>query len=181
MRSFISLKIDTKSKESIAKVQDLLKSEFKNFKIVKFEKPANFHITIFFIGEISDEKLNEIYELLKNKIEGKIGALEIELSEIRAFPDLSNPKVIFLKCVNPDNKIFQLSDIIKSILSKFGYDSDYDFYPHITLARIKSKIKAEDLTELKTDIKFSISKLSIMKSTQTRSGSLHEELFSINL
>lgn len=181
MRSFISLHIDAKSKESIKDIQRLLKIYIDKPDNARFETPANFHVTLFFIGDIDKVKLAKVYKILKQNIENKYGELNFKSTEINAFPDLRKPKVFFLNCINTGNKIFEIAETIRNILREFEFTSDKDFLPHITLARVKNKIKLKDLSDINIDINFSASKISIMQSRITTAGAEHKEIFAINL
>jgi len=179
LRSFISLNIDLKIKEKIKEIQNLVKDKIDKPVLARFENPANFHLTLFFIGETDEFKISEIYEALKINTENKYGLLTFTCIGIDAFPDLKHPKVIFLNCENIENRIFELAENIKSVLKKFGFIPDKNFHPHITLARVKGKIK--DLSDLNIKINFSADKLSIMQSKITTDGAEHKEIFAINL
>lgn len=181
MRVFISINIDTKTKEDITAIQQNLKKKIRNPENVRFDSPKNFHLTLFFIGEIDKNSLQLINDALRKNTEGKFGKLNFECRQINAFPNLNNPKVIFLNCRNTENKIFDLSEKIKTVLNKFGIKQDKPFYPHITLVRVREKIKIADASDLNIDIKFSAAKLSIMQSELTPKGAIHEEVFAINL
>lgn len=181
LRSFISLNIDIKNKENIQKIQNLLKTKIDKPFLVRFENPTNFHITLFFIGEIGDSKLPEIYNKLRLVLENNFGGLNFISSEINAFPDLKNPRILFLECINTGNKMFDLAIIIKDVMKDFGFTSDKNFHPHITLARVKGGVKLKDLSGIKPGINFSVTKVSIMQSRITTKGAEHIEMFSINL
>ena len=181
MRSFISLNIDLQNKKSIQKIQNFLKSRIFKVHNVRFENPENFHLTLFFIGEAEYEVLAKIKDGLNRLLESKFGELSFICTDINAFPNLKNPRVLFLNCLNTENKIFELAEIIKNCLSEFGLKADHHFHPHVTLARVKSKIRIKDLTDIKVDVKFSVSKVSIMQSIISTNGSEHKEIFAINL
>ncbi|MBS1494001.1 MAG: RNA 2',3'-cyclic phosphodiesterase [Bacteroidetes bacterium] len=181
MRSFISLNIDLKSKEKIQKIQNLVKEKIEKPYLARFEKPENFHLTIFFVGEVDEIKLTKIYETVVTKIENKFGQLNFECSGINAFPNLKNPKVIFLNCKDSENKIFELAEEVKTILGEFGFTQDKNFHPHITLARIKGRTKLKDISDINLKVNFSVNKLSIMQSIISTTGAEHKEIFAINL
>ncbi|MBN8571548.1 MAG: RNA 2',3'-cyclic phosphodiesterase [Ignavibacteria bacterium] len=181
MRAYISLNIDAENKENIRKIQHILKIKLDKPFLVRFENPKNFHLTLFFIGETNEEKLELVYNKLKLELENKYGELNFHCSGINAFPDLKNPRVLFLNCRSKENKIFEPAEKIKNILCDFGFTQDKNFHPHITLARIKGKIKLKNTDDIKTDVIFSVSKISIMESTISTNGGEHKELFLINL
>ncbi len=181
MRCFVSLNINNKNKELIHKTQNELKNRIDKPFLVRYENPNNFHLTLFFIGEIDETKLKEVSEDLRMAIENKFGELNFIFSHIEGFPDLKKPKVLFLNCVNPENKIFNLAESIKNTLLEYGYTPDKDFHPHITLGRVKGRIKLNDISNMDIDLKFSVNRVSIMQSKLTTSGAEHKEIFAINL
>jgi len=181
MRAFVSINIDAEIKNQMAEIQHVLKDKLNNPFNAKLENPKNFHLTLFFIGDIEEGTLFEIKNEISKNAEGKFGKLNFECNEIGAFPNLKNPRVIFLNCCNKENKIFELVNEVKSVLYKFGFNQDKPFHPHITLARVKGRIKIDDVSGLNVNIKFSAAKLSIMKSELTSKGAIHEEVFAINL
>lgn len=181
MRAFISINIDTENKEKIRKIQYLLKMKIDKPFLARFENPKNFHMTLFFIGEIDKSKLELIYHEMKMQLENKYGELNFNCRKINAFPDLNRPRVLFLDCINKENKIFELSEKIKIILNESGFFQDKNFHPHITLARLKGKIKLENSDEIKADVNFSADKISIMESIISTKGAEHKEIFFINL
>lgn len=149
--------------------------------LARFENPKNFHLTLFFIGEIDESKLSEIHTELRKILENNFGKLNFNCTEINAFPDLKNPRVLFMECINTENKIFDLAGKIKNVVKDFGLIPDKNFHPHITLARVKGKVKLKDLSDIKIDINFSVAKVSIMQSRITTKGAEHKEIFTINL
>ncbi len=181
MRAFISINIDAENKENIQKIQYLLKSKVDKPFLVRFENPKNFHMTLFFIGEIEKSKLELIYHEMKMQLENKYGELKFNCPAINAFPNLDKPRVLFLDCINKENKIFELAEKIKIILNDSGFSQDKNFHPHITLARLKGKIKLENSDEIKADVNFSARKISIMESIISTQGAEHKEIFFINL
>ncbi|MBN8572092.1 MAG: RNA 2',3'-cyclic phosphodiesterase [Ignavibacteria bacterium] len=181
MRAFISINIDTENKENIQKIQYLLKTKVDKPFLARFENPKNFHITLFFIGEIDKRKLELIYDEMKMELENKYGMLNFNCSVLGAFPDLNKPRVLFLNCSNKENKIYELAEKIKTILNDFGFAHDKNFHPHITLARIKGKIELKNSDDIKIDVNFSTGKISFMESTISTKGAKHKEIFFIKL
>jgi 2'-5' RNA ligase len=181
MRAFISINIDTENKENIRKIQHLLKAKIDKPFLARFENSKHFHMTLFFIGEIEKSKIELIYHEMKMQLENKYGELNFNCPKINAFPDLNKPRVLFLDCINKENKIFELAEKIKNILNDSGFSQDKNFHPHITLARLKGKIKLKNSDEIKTDVNFSAGKISIMESTISTKGAEYKEIFFIKL
>ncbi|MBS1552984.1 MAG: RNA 2',3'-cyclic phosphodiesterase [Bacteroidetes bacterium] len=179
MRTFISLNPDIDTKRKISEIQIRLKEKIstvnKSFlDLVKWESEINFHMTLFFIGEVNEDDLSKIRSVLN--IIGK----ELQISEmgftfkgIDAFPKLKFPRVLILDLTNKDGKVFELSDTINSALKEHGYISDKKFHPHITLGRVKRdrKINLTCIRDtLSSDLSFKVNSFCLMKSELKSSG-----------
>lgn len=181
MRSFISLNISSRAKREIKTICDGLKKKIGTNAQVRYDNPDNYHITLFFIGEINEGSLKKIYDVLKERLSGRFGELNFVCEDYGGFPNLKNPRVIFLDSRNIENKIFEIAAVVDGVLSEYGFPRDKKFHPHITLARIKSRIDLEKLSNEKVDVNFSVSKISIMQSIISTKGAEHKEIFAINL
>jgi len=185
MRIFLSLNPDKGVLNSLKRLQDEIKEELgftESFKI-KWEHEDKLHITLFFLGEVPEEKLNEIRESLRAIQKDDIGEIHFETDEFGSFPNLRHPRVLVCKVNNHDGKVFTLNGRIAGILENYGYRQDKRFSPHITLGRVKKK-HTPDLLNLKPKkLKktFSEREFHIMKSVLSFKGSEYEALESISL
>jgi 2'-5' RNA ligase len=179
MRTFISLNPDIDTKKKISEIQIRLKEKISTVNksyldFVKWESEINFHLTLFFIGEVNENDLNKIRSGL-NIIgkEIKISEMEFTFKGIDAFPKLKYPRVIILDLTNKYEKVFELSGTINSDLKEHGFISDKKFHPHITLGRVKRDRKI-DLTGIRdsvsSDLSFKINNFCLMKSELKSSG-----------
>ncbi len=133
MRLFIAVDIDNATKE---KIQEIRKSLIKLAPHIKWTAPDTWHLTIKFLGETKEEKINAIIEKCNNVAE-KYSIFQVNLKGLSSFPNTKLPRVIFIDTIYPqqfkemaltlDNELFEL-DFKKE---------DRDFHPHLTLARIK--------------------------------------------
>lgn len=179
MRTFISLNPDIDTKKKISEIQIRLKEKISTINksfldSVKWESEINFHMTLFFIGEVSENDMNKIRNGL-NVIEKELNTSEMEFTYkgIDAFPKLKYPRVIILDLINKDGKVFELSERINSALKKYGFQSDKKFHPHITLGRVKRDRKI-DLSNIRdsisSDLSFKVNSFCLMKSELKSSG-----------
>jgi 2'-5' RNA ligase len=176
MRVFVAIEIiNDKIIESIKKFQDQTKID------AKVVESKNFHFTLQFIGEISEEMNQKIGESLQ-KIE--FSSFEVVLKGIGAFPKPKFPRVIWIGTDEYGGKmLIQLSEKVKKALEPFGFSPDKPFKPHITVFRIKKKIGdiSEEL-ENKKMINFGIQKVSrikLKKSELTSSGPIYSDLMEV--
>jgi 2'-5' RNA ligase len=182
MRAFISLNL---SDDTVLILKDFQKSVkdslgFTESKKVKWEAPDKFHITLFFIGDIDEGKIEGVKEDLK-KI--NTGTIYLGLNKLNAFPNLHNPRVLFTEVVEKGDKINSLSEAINGIMKGYGYEQGGRFHPHVTLGRVRRDMRLHGAKEsvIAADSDFEINELHIMKSILSREGSVHESIFCMKL
>ena len=185
MRAFISLNL---SNETISILKDFQKSIKEDLGIaesgkVKWESPDKFHITMFFIGDISDDKIDKLKDDLKTIHDDNIGTIILELIKLNAFPDLLKPRVLFAEVMEREGKIYKLSGLINKIMKEYGYEQKGKFHPHITLGRVRREYNLHELNfgDKTINSSFKIQEVHLMKSVLSREGSVHERVFLIEL
>ena len=145
-------------------------------------EPKNFHFTLQFLGEISEEVSQKIIQALR-KIE--FSSFNVNLKGVGAFPKPKFPRVVWVGTDNDGgNMLIQLSKKVEKALEPLGFFSDKPFKPHITIFRIKKKIGdiTNELDSQKT-IDFGIQKvtnLKLKKSELTSDGPIYFDLEEIN-
>ena len=133
-RIFVGINIQLKPEllESI----ELLKEELKVEKI-RWVSEENLHLTLTFLGEISDDDVTIVKDVLSQKSK-EFTSFSFELEGLSYFNHKGSPSVIF--CHVPHNK--QLVDLVVSLresLKQIGFQkNDKEFKPHLTLARMKT-------------------------------------------
>ena len=171
MRLFIAIEIPEDVSNQLRALQEKL--------IIpgKATKTKSFHLTLKFLGETEKEK--RLFEEL-SKIQFK--SFEAKLSQIGAFPNTDNPRVIWIG-LEPQNIINKLQKQIDSATQKLGFEQDKKFHPHLTLARIKFLKDKRGFKDLLEDISppqasFNIDSFKLIKSTLTPEGPKYEVLSS---
>jgi RNA 2',3'-cyclic 3'-phosphodiesterase len=92
--------------------------------------PANFHVTLVFIGNVADQKARDIADRLMDMSARPLQLIFDELSYWR------KPKILCLTCSHPDPEVMQLAQSLTEIIEDFEVVLDTrPFCPHVTLAR----------------------------------------------
>jgi len=140
--------------------------------------PKNFHFTLQFLGEVSEEISQKIIQALR-KIE--FSSFSVNLKGVGAFPKSKSPRVVWVGTDNDGgNMLIQLSKKVEKALEPLGFFSDKPFKPHITVLRIKKKIGdiTNELDRQKT-IDFGmqeVTNLKLKKSELTPNGPIYSDL-----
>lgn len=167
MRTFISIDIPEELKKEIRKIQEKL-PEFRG----KFIEPENLHLTLKFLGEISEEKVEEIRRRLS---EIKFRKFESEIDSIGVFSE-NFIKIVWLHLTNCDALQRDVDKKLDNLFKK-----EERFMSHLTIARVKAiRDKREFLKELRQmevpKIKFIVQNFKLKKSILTKQGAIYETL-----
>jgi 2'-5' RNA ligase len=148
---------------------------------VKWESPDKFHITMFFIGDIAEDKIEYLKDKLKDISKEQIGKVSLEITRAGGFPDMRRPRVIFAEVKDKKQKLNKLSEVINRTMKDSGFDQSTKFRAHITMGRVRRDCRINGLTEIPVKGFFDVNEIHIMKSTLNRDGAIHESIFSAEL
>ena len=179
MRCFIAIDLPAEIKEELLKIQESIPKDIAKFKLVEKE---NLHLTIRFLGEISDSEITKVKEALKLLSYKRFTA---SLSKIGVFPSFSYIKVVWVG-LEPEKQIKELRDNTEKLLTQSGFPADERFEAHLTIARVKSiKDKAafaKKVNDIQTKpLFFDINSIKLKKSTLTKQGPIYEDVFEVKL
>ncbi|HLP44667.1 MAG TPA: RNA 2',3'-cyclic phosphodiesterase [Candidatus Deferrimicrobium sp.] len=144
MRIFIGIKLDDSVLDQIEK---FLKPFKKIASPLKWTTRENLHVTLKFIGEVSDEKCKQIEKLLADA-EFNTGAIDINICGCGKFgkgPDMN----IFWTGLAKNRQLEDMFNRIENTLQKAGIPKEErQFKPHITVARNKKRFNFKSFFEL---------------------------------
>jgi len=170
MRCFISIDVPENLREELVKMQEQLKMQDLN---AKFVEKHNFHLTLKFIGEISDSKIESIKEKLKQV---KYKKFKTHFGKVGVFSSENYIRVIWLS-LEPEEEFEKIASQINTILP-FG---DKRFASHVTLARVRmikdKKALIEKIKKIKIlKMEFNVENFKLKKSAVMRTGPVYEDL-----
>ena len=172
MRTFVAIEVNNNNVlDSIQQVQSKLNIKAKPVEL------HNMHFTVQFLGEISEEMLRKISDVL-NGIE--FSTFLVTFASIGAFPKPNSPRVIWVGVNDGVKELEKLAETIRSKLSDIGFSPDKKFKPHVTIFRVKNKIEGLS-SELEKFSSYSfgkqeISEIKLKKSELTPNGPIYTDL-----
>ena len=118
-RAFLAIDVEKPEvMEKLVSIQQAL-VEFKaDLKLVEKE---NFHITLQFLGDISDAMVEEVYKVMKNV---KAEPFTLSLKGVGVFPSLSTPRVIWIGAKKGASKVEEIYHQLEVGLKKLGFRPD---------------------------------------------------------
>ncbi|WP_428326072.1 RNA 2',3'-cyclic phosphodiesterase [Nitrosopumilus sp.] len=173
MRTFVAVEISNDDvKNAVKNFQNNLKIDAKSI------DAGQLHFTLQFLGEISDEVVQNVIESLQTI---KFSEFRIKLKGVGAFPKPKFPRVVWIGTDEEGGRnLIELAKKVQNVLKPLGLVSDKPFKPHITIFRIKKKIGdiTKELDEQR-HVDFGIQKISsikLKKSELTSSGPIYSNL-----
>src|SRR3989344_3861225 len=123
MRLFIAVELSQEMKDYLFNLQKELNLDAK----IKWVGKKHMHLTLKFLGDVEEEKLNKIIELLSGV---KFEAFEFGLKCLDVF-DKSFPRVLFVD-LWPTDKIMDLQFKVENMLKDL-FEIDKRFKAHLTI------------------------------------------------
>ena len=182
IRCFIAIVLDGHTKRQLCRVQNAIRSSGID---AKWPSAQNLHLTLKFLGNISEHTLPCIKAVLSEAIADK-AHFNITFNRLGVFPNARHPKVIW---IGPDKTNPELVTLQRDIDSRMNrcdhFVKEKKFLPHITLSRIRNRTKPDILKktlEIETgSISIPVNQVHLIKSRLYSSGAVHSSLFCGNL
>jgi 2'-5' RNA ligase len=177
MRTFVAAEV---SSNVIAKVQkEILSSTEWNLRDIKPVEPNNFHFTLIFLGEISENDVDRIKEMLAGF---QFEPFTITYTGIGAFPNPARARVVWVGVDSEGaQKLSALANDVVAKMSELGFNADKPFSAHMTLLRAKGKpVSASYISskyEGKTFGSDHIDKVHLKKSELRPSGPIYSNVY----
>jgi len=169
MRLFIAVTLPQEIKDYLSTLQ-------RNLPYKGLNKVKSMHLTLKFLGEVDDNKVDKIREKL-SKV--KFEKFTAKLDGAGVFPNENYVKVIWAG-LNPGEKFKEIQQQIEDVL-KDDFKHDEEFHPHITLARIKfledKKAFVNQIKTMKIEPReFEVSSFKLFKSELIQKKPVHTVL-----
>jgi 2'-5' RNA ligase len=138
----------------------------------------NFHFTLIFLGEISEEQARQAGERLGRV---RFEPFSITYTGVGGFPDAGRARVVWIG-VDPAGreKLSALAARVVAEMSEIGFAPDKPFSPHLTILRAKKPVRIDAARyagrTFGTDI---IDKLHLKKSDLAPSGPTYSNVYTV--
>lgn len=140
-RSFVS--IDLNDEQILSKVESISSSLVSLGGDLKPVERENVHLTLKFLGNVSETKLGQVKSALSQI---RFQPFELEIKGAGAFPSLKRMNVIWIGIGEGWSKVLEIFEQTERSLYELGFSRETrPFSPHITIARVKSGRKRDEL------------------------------------
>ena len=180
-RGFIAIDINTPPN-----ILKLLNDITKSNADVKLVEPQNIHITLKFLGDVQENNIDKIEQIIRDSIK-KIEPFKIKLKGIGVFPNKNYIRVVWIGIM--DTEILStISTNIDENLSQLGFKKEKrGFSAHLTIGRVKSAknkmhlLKAIDNYSNFEFATLEVSSIKLKKSDLTPKGPIYTTLKEVKL
>jgi 2'-5' RNA ligase len=179
-RAFFAIDINDNIRYEAVKLIKFLKKQ-KNYQDIRWTKTENLHITMRFLGNISNSEYQKITEQISQKIKN-IKPFFIHLASLIIFPSIKKPIVIALQ-PEPLTQLIKLNQLIeKSIINCDIKPETKSFSPHLTLGRIIRRRHTFEPFEIELPkMRLKVYEIILYRSDLTKTGPIHTPLSRIPL
>ena len=188
IRSFIAIELPQSVKKGLEQIE--FKGKQGGYTGIKWVDPKGIHVTLRFLGNISSEQIIAVRKALEETTQ-EIPSFHLEIAGLGAFPNLTQPRVLWVAINGEIDKLSRLQKKIGSLLASSGFSKESrPFVPHLTLARLKDSLSPEDKRKigafinslkLKAYLPFDAEAVSLMRSQLTPTGAIYSCLFTAKL
>lgn len=188
IRSFIAIELPQNVQSGLGQIRSELERAEHPF--IKWVNPESIHLTLKFLGNIPFNRVTEIAKAMDEATQGA-SPFHLEISGLGGFPNLKQPRVIWVGIKGEIDKLLSLQQNIDSALALLGFVREERYFmPHLTLARIKeraSPAERKSLGELVVSTRFetsypiNVGAISLMRSQLTPEGAVYTCQFAARL
>ncbi len=184
IRAFIAVDIHSEIRKELILLQSEFKKSLKGD--ISWVEPNNIHLTLRFLGQLDNTQLEEI-KLIVQETAQNIKQFNMDLGVIGAFPDITEPRIIWVGINYGFNQLNEINAKLEDKLETINFTvGEKYFHPHLTIARVKSIGSEPSLKEVTDKIRPKqsseiVKKIIIYQSELTPQGALYTKLFETNL
>ena len=135
MRTFIAVELDAALREPLVK---LLRKGLPKDRDVRWCAENQLHVTLKFLGEIDDDRLAKVCEVVRN-VSTQIDPFTISLGPLGCFPNPRSARVLWCGIEDAAAGCRRWVELADPLLEELGIERETRaFTPHITLGRSKA-------------------------------------------
>jgi len=178
IRTFIALEFSQEARDELVRVEGLLKEADAN---VKWVDPAIVHLTLKFLGNVAEDKIDSISGRL-DEIASRTSPFDLSLDGIGVFPKWDYVKVLWVGIAGGSDQVKKLAESVDAAMSEEGFKTEErDFSPHITIGRVRTAKRKEKLREIASNVRVEpvtshITGIVLFKSELSPKGAIHTPL-----
>ena len=177
-RLFVALEIGATALNQVVDEQARLAETMRGSSL-RWMKRDQLHITLVFIGEVSDDRATQVVEIMREPISQP--PFRFELGGVGAFPPRGAPRALWIGVKSGSEQVIQLQSLIAGRLADVGVERERrPFSPHLTLARWRESRPSDrprtSATSPPTIARVDVKTVTLFQSRVSSAGSTYTRL-----
>ena len=180
-RCFVAVELSDEVRARLVEVHSSLVAQAPEWGGEKWVAPQNVHLTLKFLGSLSDDDVARVRAGLREALAG-MPPFSAEVTGLAAVPRPSRASMVWARLGDPDGRCAELAARVDSAAIACGLPAEArPFAPHITLVRARKPraLSHESLTSADTVVErqrlsMSVLSVTLFASTLTRTGPVYE-------
>ncbi len=191
MRLFVAAEPCERVRASAAAAAERLRHRLASSRAahgVRWIPAENLHLTVWFLGEVSDARSAAVIDALRPAME--TAAFELHISGFGAFPPSGPPKVLWMGVSGGLQELAAAHDEVGARLQPWGFAPEgRAFSAHLTIARVKEPPHGAARAALRQALAYEpadagtcrIDALTLFRSRTIPGGAVYERLLRVPL
>lgn len=140
MRLFIGVPVDVGVCQRIARLQERFRRQVSDERLVKWEKSANLHITLRFLGDTPETETEKIKGAITSASQG-LEPFQVALGK-PSFFGKKHPRVFVVGVTSGVERMCALERALSTELASLGFEPEQrPYHPHLTFGRARRNRK----------------------------------------
>ena len=178
IRTFIALELSHEAKQELARLEETFRQADAD---ARWVNPESIHLTLKFLGSISEEKIPGIMARLEGIASGET-PFYMTLDSAGVFPKWDRAKVLWAGIGKGARRIKDIADKVSASMEVEGFEKESrEFKSHVTIGRMRSAKNKDKLREIVESTKVNpvssrISSIILFRSDLSKAGAQHTPL-----
>ena len=185
IRSFIAVPVTEEVRLLIARIEGELRQVGA---AVKWVRPDNVHVTLKFLGNISEADVDGLTDVLGRSL-AESAAFDVVLARVGTFPEGHKlPRVIWVGLEDGKDALCDAAATVEAACASLGFEAEErQFKPHLTIGRVRRgspylKELAHRVAQLEFNpLKVHVDRVNLMRSRLSPKGPTYTVLSSFAL
>jgi len=183
LRLFVAVDLSDEAKRALSGLLSRLKGLDSG---VRWVAPENLHVTLKFLGNVEEGKVEAIRGALSGALSG-FKPFAIRLKGLGAFPSAKRPRVVWMGVEEGNEELSALARAVEVALERLGFPREgREFVAHVTLGRVKSRASGGLLRFLERpegipEVRQEVREVVLMRSVLRPEGPEYTPLFKFPL
>ncbi|MGM0652730.1 MAG: RNA 2',3'-cyclic phosphodiesterase [Bacillota bacterium] len=180
LRLFIALELSDQQKNEIDDFQEKAKKHLKN---VRWVKPGNIHLTLKFLGETDESRVDLIKAAIDDACDN-FSSFPVNYGDGGVFPSEKKARVLWVGQIKGSEIVCGLAEKLQEKMAGLGYEKEKrTFHPHLTIGRLRNPPPPSSIQKFLsagkdfTSSESTINQVVLFESKLLGSGAIHNPMY----